>query len=109
MAGCGMNMVLFVHSYKFISPGLERVLEELMGESAFLKVRSDLYPSPGGEHSPRPTPDHALPPQDWDPAAPCFVCLGTSHAATQVSHVCAIPRRHAKLVCLLSATLGITI
>ncbi|KAK8394729.1 hypothetical protein O3P69_005899 [Scylla paramamosain] len=62
--------------------GLERVLEELMGESAFLKVRSDLYPSPGGESSPRPTPDTALP-QDWDPAAPCFVCLGTSHASTQ--------------------------
>ncbi|MPC90006.1 hypothetical protein E2C01_084972 [Portunus trituberculatus] len=62
---------------------LERVLEELMGESAFLKVRSDLYPSPGGERSPRPIPDTALP-QDWDPTAPCFVCLGTSHASTQV-------------------------
>ncbi|XP_045119749.1 uncharacterized protein LOC123509497 isoform X1 [Portunus trituberculatus] len=62
--------------------GLERVLEELMGESAFLKVRSDLYPSPGGERSPRPIPDTALP-QDWDPTAPCFVCLGTSHASTQ--------------------------
>ncbi|XP_045119750.1 mucin-5AC-like isoform X2 [Portunus trituberculatus] len=53
-----------------------------MGESAFLKVRSDLYPSPGGERSPRPIPDTALP-QDWDPTAPCFVCLGTSHASTQ--------------------------
>lgn len=64
-----------------------------MGESAWLKVRSDLYPSPGGERGPRHSPTPALPPQDWDPAAPCFVCLGTGNADTQVSRATTVGRQ----------------
>ncbi|XP_071541743.1 uncharacterized protein Eip93F isoform X2 [Panulirus ornatus] len=67
--------------------GLERVLEELMGESAWLKVRSDLYPSsssPCGETAaiPPAVAQEREHPQDWDPAAPCFVCQGTSNHAS---------------------------
>ncbi|ROT74765.1 putative mushroom body large-type Kenyon cell-specific protein 1 isoform X2 [Penaeus vannamei] len=43
-----------------------------MGESNWLKVRSDLYPGSGCD-----VPCRRGEPQDWDPATPCFVCQGT--------------------------------
>ncbi|XP_042890932.1 mushroom body large-type Kenyon cell-specific protein 1-like [Penaeus japonicus] len=48
---------------------LERVLEVLMGESNWLKVRSDLYP---GSVCDVPLSAGSEEPQDWDPATPCF-------------------------------------
>ncbi|XP_068251017.1 mushroom body large-type Kenyon cell-specific protein 1 isoform X2 [Palaemon carinicauda] len=62
--------------------GLERVLEELMGESAWLKVRSDLYPESASEET--PSIAEAEEPQDWDPVAPCFVCQGKSQGTLQL-------------------------
>ncbi|XP_047500544.1 uncharacterized protein LOC125046704 [Penaeus chinensis] len=55
--------------------GLERVLEVLMGESNWLKVRSDLYPGSGCDV---PLSAGSEEPQDWDPATPCFVCQGNT-------------------------------
>ncbi|XP_063594304.1 uncharacterized protein LOC134771281 [Penaeus indicus] len=55
--------------------GLERVLEVLMGESNWLKVRSDLYP---GSDCDVPLSAGSEEPQDWDPATPCFVCQGNT-------------------------------
>ncbi|XP_037795760.1 mushroom body large-type Kenyon cell-specific protein 1-like [Penaeus monodon] len=52
-----------------MSCGLERVLEVLMGESNWLKVRSDLYPGSGCDV---PLSAGSEEPQDWDPATPCF-------------------------------------
>ncbi|XP_064078546.1 mushroom body large-type Kenyon cell-specific protein 1-like [Macrobrachium nipponense] len=69
--------------------GLERVLEELMGESAWLKVRSDLYPESASEET--PSVAEAEEPQDWDPVAPCFVCQGKSQGTLQVQTETAPP------------------
>ncbi|XP_053645651.2 mushroom body large-type Kenyon cell-specific protein 1 [Cherax quadricarinatus] len=52
-----------------------------MGESAWLKVRSDLYPDPGSPSGAGSLQQHDHP-HDWDPATPCFVCQGASHTTT---------------------------
>nr|XP_045591896.1 mushroom body large-type Kenyon cell-specific protein 1-like isoform X1 [Procambarus clarkii] len=61
--------------------GLERVLEELMGESAWLKVRSDLYPDPASPSNVL-VPSERDHPQDWDPVASCFVCQGVERTSS---------------------------
>ncbi|KAK7068165.1 hypothetical protein SK128_009266 [Halocaridina rubra] len=68
--------------------GLERVLEELMGESAWLKVRSDLYPSESYSEEAPSASSEAEEPQDWNPVAPCFVCQGNPQGSLVPEIVC---------------------